>query len=142
MMCEPQNFFHVVSRLICSLSHLNKRCFMLLGCLLLGGISQAVAAGCNRHEICPAICVEDESEACTRITNDSQRCALRKYTCEGCIAVTARTLALPVACVDCVMDAQTAKLKKGVKRISPATVCQAICGGADKVDAVVKTNGC
>lgn len=115
---------------------------IVLGGLLLGGSNPAAASACNRNEVCPAICVEDESEACTRITNDSQRCALRKYTCEGCISATARSLELPVACVACVMDAQAVKVKKGVKRILPATACQAVCGSADIVKTVVKNSRC
>lgn len=121
---------------------MNKAWVIILGGMWLGGVNLAAASACNRNEVCPPICVEDESETCTRITNDSQRCALRKYTCEGCITATARSLELPVACVACVMDVQAAKVRKGVKRIPPETGCQAVCGSADTVKTVIKNNRC
>jgi hypothetical protein len=94
----------------------------------------AVAAGCNRNETCPPICTTDDSAACTHITNTAQMCALRVYTCNGCIAAAASRLKVPVACVRCVVDAQAAGTAAGA--------CNEACGDAAEVEAVVKNNGC
>jgi hypothetical protein len=97
-----------------------------------GGTAQA--AGCNRNETCPPICTTDDSAACTHITNTAQMCALRVYTCNGCIAAAASRLKVPVACVSCVVDAQAAGTAAGA--------CNETCGGAEVVELVVKGSGC
>jgi hypothetical protein len=94
----------------------------------------AVAAGCNRNETCSPICTTDDSEACTHITNTAQMCALRVYTCNGCIAAAASRLKVSVACVRCVVDVQAAGTAAGA--------CNETCGGAAVVELVVNGNGC
>jgi len=113
---------------------MNKLIAILLTCVACGWSAATLAAGCNRNEVCPPICVTDDSDACTHTTNISQMCALRVYTCNGCIAATASKLKLPVACVTCVIDALAVKSEVGS--------CNAICSGAATVESVVKNNGC
>ncbi len=109
---------------------------LALVCLVLGLPGMTAAAGCDRHAVCPPICVADDTEACTRITNSSQACELRKFTCSGCISATASALGLPLACVACVIDALAGQGEAAVG------ACSEICGGAERVEQVVKNNGC
>jgi hypothetical protein len=107
--------------------------FFLTGVACVGA-SAALAAGCNRNETCPPICTTDDSDACTHITNTAQMCALRVYTCNGCIAAAASRLKVPVACVRCVVDAQAAGTVTGA--------CVESCGDAAVVESVVQGSGC
>jgi hypothetical protein len=108
----------------------------LVGCLAFGVSGMALSAGCNRHVTCPAICVQDDSEACTRITNSSQACELRKYTCNGCISATASRLGASVACAACVIDTLATTGEAAV------SACNEMCGGAAMVEKIVKNNDC
>lgn len=109
---------------------------ILLGCLAFWQFENASAASCNRHVICPKICVADDSDACTNITNSSQACELRKYTCIGCISATASALKAPVACVACVIDALAMSGEAAI------AACKDGCGGTEMVDKIIKNHGC
>jgi len=107
-----------------------------MGCMVFWVATPALAAGCNRHEVCPPICVADDSAACTDITNTSQACVLRQYTCNGCVSAAALRLNTSVACVACVVDALAATGE------AAASGCSARCGDAAMVQTVVEKNGC
>ena len=104
--------------------------------MVFGAATPTLAAGCNQYEVCPPICVVDDSAACTHITNTSQACVLRQYTCKGCVSATALRLNTSIACVACVIDALATTGE------AAASGCRARCGDAAMVQTVVEKNGC